>query len=89
MVISCCACQPNVTAGESLPAGSHLNFLGEPADWLAISWEMFKNLQPLFPYLRKYRATFYLGALCVLFHNAVWILFPLVIRAMMSPVRVR
>src|SRR6516165_6324848 len=41
---------------------------------------MFKNLQPLFPYLRKYRATFYLGALCVLFHNAVWILFPLVIR---------
>ena len=41
---------------------------------------MFKNLQPLFPYLRKYRATFYIGALCVLLHNAVWILFPLVIR---------
>ena len=27
---------------------------------------MFKNLRPLFPYLRKYRATFVIGALCVL-----------------------
>jgi len=41
---------------------------------------MFKNLRPLFPYLRKYRATFWVGALCVLFNNCVWILFPLVIR---------
>ncbi len=41
---------------------------------------MFKNLQPLFPYLRKYRATFVIGALCVLVNNSVWILFPLVIR---------
>jgi len=40
---------------------------------------MFKNLRPLFPYLRKYRATFWVGALCVLFNNCVWILFPLVI----------
>src|SRR5271165_3597383 len=41
---------------------------------------MFKNLRPLFPYLRKYRATFAIGALCVLLNNGVWILFPLVIR---------
>jgi len=41
---------------------------------------MFKNLRPLFPYLRKHRMTFWIGALCVLFHNGVWILFPMVIR---------
>ena len=41
---------------------------------------MFKNLRPLVPYLRKYRATFYIGALCVLCNNVVWILFPMVIR---------
>jgi ATP-binding cassette subfamily B protein len=41
---------------------------------------MFKNLSPLFPYLRKYRLTFWIGALCVLCNNGVWILFPLVIR---------
>src|SRR5664279_2647428 len=40
---------------------------------------MFKNLRPLFPYLRKYRATFWIGALCVFCNNGVWILFPLVI----------
>src|SRR5271165_1379612 len=41
---------------------------------------MFKNLRPLFPYLRKYRATYWVGAICVLCNNCVWILFPLVIR---------
>ncbi len=41
---------------------------------------VFKNLRPLFPYLRKYSATFWIGALCVLCNNCVWILFPLVIR---------
>ena len=41
---------------------------------------MFKNLRPLAPYLRKYRTTFYIGALCVLCNNTVWILFPMVIR---------
>jgi ATP-binding cassette, subfamily B, multidrug efflux pump len=40
---------------------------------------MFKNLRPLGPYLQKYRKTFWIGGLCVLFHNGVWILFPLVI----------
>src|SRR5215472_3509131 len=41
---------------------------------------MFRNLHPLAPYLRKYRTTFYIGALCVLCNNTVWILFPMVIR---------
>ena len=41
---------------------------------------MFKNLRPLFPYLRKYRTTYWIGAVCVLCNNCVWILFPLVIR---------
>jgi ATP-binding cassette, subfamily B, multidrug efflux pump len=41
---------------------------------------LFKNLRPLFPYLRKYHATFWVGGLCVLCNNCVWILFPLVIR---------
>ncbi len=40
----------------------------------------FKNLRPLFPYLRKYRATFAVGAVCVLFNNLIWILFPQIIR---------
>ncbi len=41
---------------------------------------MFKNLRPLLPYLRKYRATYWVGALCVVCNNGVWILFPLVIK---------
>jgi ATP-binding cassette, subfamily B, multidrug efflux pump len=41
---------------------------------------MLENLRPLFPYLRKYRSTYIVGALCVLFNNGIWILFPLVIR---------
>jgi ATP-binding cassette, subfamily B, multidrug efflux pump len=41
---------------------------------------MFKNLRPLLPYLRKYRATYVIGALCVLGNNGIWILFPLVIK---------
>ena len=41
---------------------------------------MLKDLRPLFPYLRKYRATFWVGALCVLCNSSVWILFSLVIK---------
>ncbi|MGC2112683.1 MAG: ABC transporter ATP-binding protein [Candidatus Korobacteraceae bacterium] len=41
---------------------------------------MFTNFRPLLPYLRRYRATFCIGALCVLCNNGIWILFPLVIR---------
>ena len=36
---------------------------------------MFKNLRPLKPYLWKYRARFFWGAISVLFHNAIWIVF--------------
>jgi ATP-binding cassette subfamily B protein len=39
-----------------------------------------KSLRPLFPYLKKYRAGLLLGAICVLFNNGIWILFPQVIR---------
>jgi len=42
---------------------------------------MFKSLKPLSPYLRKYRGTFAIGALCVLCNNGIWILFPIVIRS--------
>jgi ATP-binding cassette subfamily B multidrug efflux pump len=38
-----------------------------------------KSLRPLFPYLKKYRRTFAIGLVCVLFNNSVWILFPQVI----------
>jgi ATP-binding cassette subfamily B multidrug efflux pump len=41
---------------------------------------MLKNLRPLLPYLRRYRATYVIGALCVLCNNGIWILFPLVIK---------
>ena len=41
---------------------------------------MLTNLRPLVPYLRKYRATYVIGALCVLCNNGIWILFPLVIK---------
>jgi ATP-binding cassette subfamily B multidrug efflux pump len=39
-----------------------------------------KNLRPLIPYLKRYRAGFLWGGLCVLFNNGIWILFPQVIR---------
>ena len=41
---------------------------------------MFSNLRPLFPYIRKYQKTFWIGAVCVLCNNGIWILFPQVIR---------
>lgn len=41
---------------------------------------MFKNLRPLFPYLKKYRVTLFWGALTVFFNNGIWVLFPQVIR---------
>ncbi|MCU1298782.1 MAG: transporter, ATPase subunit [Acidobacteriaceae bacterium] len=39
-----------------------------------------KSLRPLFPYLRKYRASYLFGTLCVFINNGIWILFPLIIR---------
>jgi ATP-binding cassette subfamily B multidrug efflux pump len=41
---------------------------------------MLKSLRPLYPYLKKYRAGFFIGTLCVLVNNGVWILLPQVIR---------
>jgi ATP-binding cassette subfamily B multidrug efflux pump len=38
-----------------------------------------KSLRPLFPYLKKYRGSYVVGALCVFLLNGIWILFPLVI----------
>lgn len=40
-----------------------------------------KSLRPLFPYLRKYQSSYWLGAVCLFLTNAVWILFPQVIHA--------
>ena len=42
---------------------------------------MFPNrLRPLVPYLKRHRLGLFLGGLCVLFNNGIWILFPQVIR---------
>ena len=41
---------------------------------------MFKNLKPLAPYFRRYKWSYILGAVSVLLHNGIWILFPLIIR---------
>jgi len=42
---------------------------------------MFLNhLRPLVPYLKRHRVGLFLGGLCVLFNNGIWILFPQVIR---------
>jgi ATP-binding cassette subfamily B protein len=40
---------------------------------------MFKKLDPLKPYLYRYRAKFASGGLALLLNNAIWILFPLII----------
>ena len=39
-----------------------------------------KSLRPLLPYLKKYRRSYAVGAICVFCNNGIWILFPLVIR---------
>jgi ATP-binding cassette, subfamily B, multidrug efflux pump len=39
-----------------------------------------KSLRPLVPYLKRHRLGLFLGGLCVLFNNGIWILFPQVIR---------
>ncbi len=42
---------------------------------------MLPELKPLVPYLRRYRRTYVWGAIVTVLSNAVWIFFPLVIRA--------
>src|SRR5277367_1549180 len=39
-----------------------------------------KSLRPLFPYLKKYRGSYFIGTICIFINNGVWILFPLVLR---------
>src|ERR1700743_310639 len=41
---------------------------------------MLKQLQPLFPYMRRYRRSFFWGGVSVVLSNAIWILFPQGIR---------
>jgi ATP-binding cassette subfamily B protein len=41
---------------------------------------MLKRLQPLAPYLWKYRIGLVLGGVSVLLTNGIWVLFPQVIR---------
>ncbi len=41
---------------------------------------MLAPLRPLFPYLRRYSRDFVWGGLSVVVSNAIWILFPQVIR---------
>jgi ATP-binding cassette subfamily B protein len=39
-----------------------------------------KSLLPLVPYLKRYRSGLVWGAICVLFNNGIWVLFPQVLR---------
>ncbi len=41
---------------------------------------MFKQLQPLFPYMRRYRRGFFWGGVSAVLSNVIWIFFPQVIR---------
>ena len=41
---------------------------------------MLKSPQPLFPYMRRYRRSFFWGGVSVVLSNAIWIFFPQVIR---------
>jgi ATP-binding cassette, subfamily B, multidrug efflux pump len=49
-------------------------------EWHLLQHMLPKSLRPLFPYLRKYRGSYFIGTICVLINNGVWILFPLVLR---------
>ena len=46
-----------------------------------------KNLRPLFPYLKRYRAAYVWGGISVLLMNGIWVLFPLVIRKAINDLR--
>src|ERR1700677_3580630 len=59
---------------RSLSAAAHANLR------LRIEASMFAPLRPLFPYLRRYSRDFIWGGLSVVVSNAIWILFPQVIR---------
>jgi ATP-binding cassette, subfamily B, multidrug efflux pump len=46
------------------------------------------SLKPLYPYFWKYRWGYLVGTLCVLLHNGIWILFPLVIKGAVDSLNV-
>jgi ATP-binding cassette, subfamily B, multidrug efflux pump len=48
---------------------------------------LFRNLRPLFPYMKKHRWAYAVGTLCIFFNNGVWILFPQVIRRAIDGLR--
>jgi len=48
-----------------------------------------KSLKPLYPYFWKYRWGYLVGTICVLLHNGIWILFPLVIKAAVDSLNTR
>ena len=39
-----------------------------------------RNLRPLLPYFKNYRWSFFVGGVCVLLNNGIWVLFPQVLR---------
>ena len=39
-----------------------------------------KSLRPLFPYLKKYQRSYWIGTVCLVVTNGIWIVFPQVIR---------
>src|SRR5277367_1419706 len=49
---------------------------------------MFKQLQPLFPYMHRYRRSFFWGGVSVVLSNLIWIFFPQVIRVAIDDLNV-
>ena len=49
---------------------------------------MASRLQPLFPYLKRYRPQMAWGALSVVLSNGAWVLFPLVIERSINDLKV-
>jgi ATP-binding cassette subfamily B protein len=41
---------------------------------------MLNRLRPLFPYLRRYKRNFFWGGVSVVFSNAIWVLFPQILK---------
>ena len=50
---------------------------------------MFKNLRPLFPYMRRYWRGYLWGCLCTILANAIWVQFPRVIGVAIGDMTVR
>ena len=46
-----------------------------------------KRLQPLLPYLKRYRWSYLAGSLCVLCNNGAWVLYPLIIGRAVNDLR--